>query len=226
MLLRLLCCVLLLWLSRDHVTSLDLEPGISEALAVDRARRVSDVRYALSFVIPELKGQPIEGRAEIRLRLSDASRPLALDFQATPSQVRGVTVAGRAAPSAIVNGHLVVTPEWLATGENEIAIEFTAGDVPFNRQDDFLYTLFVPARAHEAFPCFDQPDLKARVSLTLDVPAGWTAAPTPRSSIAPPPPAVRASASPSLSRSRRTSSRSPPANYLSTWPRATTARSA
>ena len=175
MLLRLLCCVLLLWLSRDHVTSLDLEPGISEALAADRARRVSDVRYALSFVIPELKGQPIEGRAEIRLRLSDASRPLALDFQATPSQVRGVTVAGRAAPSAIVNGHLVVTPEWLATGENEIAIEFTAGDVPFNRQDDFLYTLFVPARAHEAFPCFDQPDLKARVSLTLDVPAGWTA---------------------------------------------------
>ena len=62
MLLRLLCCVLLLWLSRDHVTSLDLEPGISEALAADRARRVSDVRYALSFVIPELKGQPIEGR--------------------------------------------------------------------------------------------------------------------------------------------------------------------
>jgi aminopeptidase N len=172
---RLLCCLLLLWLSRDHVTSFEPEPGISETLAADRAGRVSGVRYALSFVIPELKGQRIEGRAEIRLRLSDASRPLAIDFQAAPSQVRGVTVSGRAAPSTIVNGHLVVPPDRLATGENEVAIDFTAGDVPFNRQDDFLYTLFVPARAHEAFPCFDQPDLKARVSLTLDVPAGWTA---------------------------------------------------
>jgi aminopeptidase N len=36
-----------------------------------------------------------------------------------------------------------------------------------------LYTIFVPARAHEAFPCFDQPDLKARWTLALDVPTGW-----------------------------------------------------
>ena len=44
-----------------------------------------------------------------------------------------------------------------------------------NRDGEFLYTLFVPARAHLAFPCFDQPDLKARYTLTLDVPAGWMA---------------------------------------------------
>jgi len=35
--------------------------------------------------------------------------------------------------------------------------------------------LFVPARARLAFPCFDQPDIKARYALTLDVPAGWEA---------------------------------------------------
>ena len=44
---------------------------------------------------------------------------------------------------------------------------------PLNRSDDFIYTIFVPARAHEAFPCFDQPDLKARWTLVLDVAAGW-----------------------------------------------------
>ena len=44
-----------------------------------------------------------------------------------------------------------------------------------NRNPDFMYTLFVPARAHLAFPCFDQPDLKARWTLALDVPAGWQA---------------------------------------------------
>ena len=34
----------------------------------------------------------------------------------------------------------------------------------------------MPARAHQAFPCFDQPDLKARWSLALDVPEGWQVA--------------------------------------------------
>src|SRR6185369_9979841 len=51
--------------------------------------------------------------------------------------------------------------------------DFEAGDAPLNRNDDFLYTILVPARAHEAFPCFDQPDLKARWTLQLDVPAAW-----------------------------------------------------
>ncbi|MFT6216329.1 MAG: aminopeptidase N, partial [Roseivirga sp.] len=39
----------------------------------------------------------------------------------------------------------------------------------------FLYTLFVPDRARTAFPCFDQPNLKATYDLTLDLPAKWTA---------------------------------------------------
>ena len=54
-------------------------------------------------------------------------------------------------------------------------MDFTAGDESLNRNDEFLYTLFVPARAQFAFPCFDQPDLKARYRLTLEVPADWQA---------------------------------------------------
>ena len=52
---------------------------------------------------------------------------------------------------------------------------FRAGDQSLNRNPDFLYSLFVPARAHLAFPCFDQPDLKARYTLELAVPADWEA---------------------------------------------------
>jgi aminopeptidase N len=57
---------------------------------------------------------------------------------------------------------VVVPAEALVRGDNQVAVEFVAGDGPLNRRDEFLYTLFVPARAHEAFPSFDQPDLKAR----------------------------------------------------------------
>ena len=62
-----------------------------------------------------------------------------------------------------------------AAGSNVATIDFVAGDAPLNRSDDFLYTIFVPARAHEAFPCFDQPDLKARWTLSLEIPDGWEA---------------------------------------------------
>ena len=40
---------------------------------------------------------------------------------------------------------------------------------------DYLYTLLVPSDANALFPCFDQPDLKARVTLTLVTPRGWKA---------------------------------------------------
>src|SRR5688572_5283639 len=78
---------------------------------------------------------------------------------------------GRDAAYEAVNGHLVVGS--MPAGSHELAIDFVAGDESLNRNDEFLYTLFVPARAHLAFPCFDQPDLKGRYSLTLELPAGW-----------------------------------------------------
>ncbi|NIP82940.1 MAG: hypothetical protein GWM90_28425, partial [Gemmatimonadetes bacterium] len=54
-------------------------------------------------------------------------------------------------------------------------LRFTAGDGPLNRRDEFLYTLFVPDRAHEVLPSFDQPDIRARYRLELTVPTGWEA---------------------------------------------------
>lgn len=37
----------------------------------------------------------------------------------------------------------------------------------------YLYTQFEPNDAHRAWPCFDQPDMKARWSFTVDAPEGW-----------------------------------------------------
>ena len=151
------------------------EPGVSAALAHDRAARVRDVRYDLAFRIPAEQSAPVQGRATVRFRLTDTTGALALDFARSDSQVTGVTAGGRRIEAGLENGHVVLPAHALAAGENEIGIEFTAGDAPLNRNPDYLYTIFVPARAHLAFPCFDQPDLKARYALRLDVPAGWEA---------------------------------------------------
>jgi aminopeptidase N len=150
------------------------EPGISATLARDRAGRISNLRYELSFSIPKDKAAVINGHEVVTFTLSDASRPLFLDFEpATSRRIRELTIGTDRFEPRIVNGHLELPAAALRAGDNRVAMEFEAGDAPLNRNDDFLYTIFVPARAHEAFPCFDQPDLKARWTLSLDVPDGW-----------------------------------------------------
>src|SRR5439155_13574986 len=106
--------------------------------------------------------------------------PVVLDFRPDAGgRLYKVTVVRDEADVPIAaqqrNGHIILPSAALMKGWNTIAISFRAGNAPLNRSDDFLYTIFVPARAHEAFPCFDQPDLKARWTLSLEVPNGWEA---------------------------------------------------
>ena len=149
-------------------------PGVTEALAVDRAARVSDLRYDLSLTLPAGRSERISARVAITFSLGDATAPLQLDFEPNGmGAVRLVEANGSIVDAPLERGHIVLPASALRSGSNRVTIEFDAGDAPLNRNDDFLYTIFVPARAHEAFPCFDQPDLKARWTLALDVPDGW-----------------------------------------------------
>jgi aminopeptidase N len=149
-------------------------PGISEALARERAEAVADLVYDLAFVVPETRDRPIDGSVRIHLTL-EAPHRLVLDFAQPADRVRAVRVNGADAEVEFADGHILVPAERTVAGANTIAIDFTAGEQALNRQDEFLYTLFVPARARLAFPCFDQPDLKARYRLTLTVPEDWQA---------------------------------------------------
>ena len=147
-------------------------PGIADALARERAAVVRDLRYELDLQVPAARAVPVSGRVTARFTLAASGR-IVLDFSRPKEAVRTVRLDGRDAAYELVNGHLVIGTA--AAGAHEVAIEFVAGDEALNRNDDFLYTLFVPARARLTFPCFDQPDLKARYALTLTVPAGWQA---------------------------------------------------
>jgi aminopeptidase N len=148
--------------------------GVPLSLAEERAARLKDVRYDLHFTIPAAVTEPIRGEAVIRFTLKDWSRPLAFDFSG-PAAGLDVTAGGAATRFSAANEHIVIPSAALRAGENEIAIAFTASDVPLNRNPEFMYALFVPARARLAFPCFDQPDVKARFRLALDIPKDWQA---------------------------------------------------
>jgi aminopeptidase N len=152
-----------------------VEQGISITLARERVRVIDGVRYELAFEVPEMPSSPISARTRIHFSIRDVSEPLALDFVPGVEALQSLAVNGRPAQYRGVNGHIVISPEHLVPDENTIDIAFAAGDASLNRNAEFLYTLFVPARAHHVFPCFDQPDLKARFQLELTLHASWQA---------------------------------------------------
>jgi aminopeptidase N len=148
--------------------------GISQRLATERAANISSVRYALALNIPLQKKDPVRGTVAIRLVLADRA-PLIIDFAQPAENVSSIQANGQSVAVRSEHGHLIVPGESLTRGENVVDIAFTAGDEALNRHDEFLYSLFVPARASQTFPCFDQPDIKGSLSLTLDIPAPWVA---------------------------------------------------
>jgi len=154
-----------------------VEAGIPQALADERAARIRDLTYEASFNIPAARNEPIRGTITARFALEDATTPLIFDFAQPAEKFLGATVNGQATSEVeSSNGHLIVPATLLLAGQpNEVTFSFVAGDEALNRQDEFLYTLFVPARASLAMPVFDQPNLKARWVLSLEIPDAWTA---------------------------------------------------
>jgi aminopeptidase N len=150
--------------------------GVALDLATRRAATVSHVRYELALSIPPSLASPLTGTTTIRFALTDPSAPLVLDFETSRSHVKAVEAGGKPTAFAFVNGHIVVPAAALARGENAIRVTFDAGDASLNRNADFLYTLFVPARARLALPVFDQPDIKGRWTVTLEHPSAWQSA--------------------------------------------------
>ena len=155
--------------------------GIPRELARERARLISDLRYNLRFrLVPH--ASTTAGHEEIRFQLQ-STVPLLIDYrEGTASKLE---INGSDVPIQAENGHILLPQGKLRTGENHLVFEFEAPVAPagkaitrYEDKDDgseYIYTLFVPMDASMAFPCFDQPDLKGRFTLQLEMPRDWTA---------------------------------------------------
>jgi aminopeptidase N len=152
------------------------DPGVPLDVATARAANIGDLRYDLSLSIPEAITSPITGTTTIRFSLKDPAKPLVIDFETSRDHIKSVDANGRRSDFTYVNGHIVLPSASLTPGANAITIAFTAGDASLNRNNDFLYALFVPARARLALPVFDQPDLKGRWTVTLEHSEKWKSA--------------------------------------------------
>jgi aminopeptidase N len=157
-----------------------MAPGISRALARHRAGTIHDVRYELALDVTARDSA--QGHVTVRFRRSGSGDAI-LDFRGR--RLARATANGRPLPAgAARTGHLLVPAALLREGENALDLAFVADIAPSGASiirahdptdgSDYLYTLLVPADASQLFPCFDQPDLKAQVRLTLTAPAAWS----------------------------------------------------
>lgn len=154
--------------------AVEIEPGVSQKLAEQRRAAVGNLCYDLKFRIPASRKEKVTGSAVIKFTYKKCGDDLQLDFQGADGQYGGVvTVNGKKRRAEWRSEHIILKESWLKNGENAVDVAFTSGDKSLNRNDDYLYTLFVPDHARSVFPCFDQPDLKAVFKLKLDVPEGW-----------------------------------------------------
>ena len=158
-----------------------LAPGVPRVLATERAANIGDVRYALTLDLTHADSAP--GSVTVRFSQKRA-QDVILDFRG--SGVSRLRVNGAALPvnaSTWNRAHIRIPAAAVTVGENEVQVTFTApiaaaGASIIRSRDasdsqDYLYTLLVPSDASLLFPCFDQPDLKARVSLRVEAPRAW-----------------------------------------------------
>lgn len=95
---------------------------------------------------------------------------------------KDISVDGR---SAFRDHRIFFDKKYLKEGKNSVMIKFVSNYVRdcqgihyFRDKEDneeYLYSQHEAADAHKAFPCFDQPDMKAPYKLTVLVPKGWVA---------------------------------------------------
>ncbi|RCS26586.1 peptidase M1 [Polaribacter sp. WD7] len=152
---------------------LQLKKGISHELAKYRKQQITDLVYNLHFKIPKQKSKVIDARLALVFTVKDLKYDVFLDFNESASKLKSLKINGATAEINHQKEHLIIDKKNLNLGENSVEIFFDAGEKSLNRNQDFLYTLLVPDRASTLFPCFDQPDLKAKYNLRITAPKDW-----------------------------------------------------
>ncbi|MFI5228277.1 MAG: M1 family metallopeptidase, partial [Gemmatimonadales bacterium] len=143
-------------------------------------RMLSNVRYEMRLSV--VGADTARGSIVVRFA-ANAKRDVVLDFRGPA--LSHVTVDGAPSATEFNGAHLRIPARDVRVGDNAVTADFAALIAPAGASiikfrddkdgDTYLYTLLVPSDANALFPCFDQPNLKARLTLTLAVPAGWRA---------------------------------------------------
>ncbi len=158
-----------------------------------RSLRVKNVAYTLTVKLNDTD-EKFKGQSQIAFDMTDTgSAPLRIDHY--EGEVTSVTVNGTSVPTTVKKKYWLEIPaSTLKKGANTVAInyvqEYSHQGQGLHRfldpqtKEVFLYSQFETFDANRFMPCFDQPDLKATLALTVEAPGKWEViTTTPESSV-------------------------------------------
>jgi aminopeptidase N len=161
---------------------------LSQADAMARSARVSTVDYVLDFTLTGKES--FAGTTTVSFDLKDTDSAVTLDLD--KATVKSLTVNGKQVSPRYNNWFITLAPQDLAKGRNTVTVSYerphsTNGEGLHRMVDPvdgrvYTYSHFEPAAAHQMFAVFDQPDLKATYTVTVNAPADWHVITTTRES--------------------------------------------
>lgn len=154
---------------------------LDQDYAAFRKSQVSNVSYALSVEV-DAGSDIFDGVVQVRFDLNESNiSPVTFDFDA--GEIISLSVNGNTATWDYERWFITVPASAFLPGNNEVQIQYrrpfsTDGDGLHKFTDpengeEYLYTNFEPYNANRFFPMFDQPNLKAALSLEVLVPENW-----------------------------------------------------
>ena len=152
---------------------------LTQEAAERRFSQVRNVEYDMAFYLS--KGPTYKGTVTVSFDFQKLGYPLRFDFRGT--RVSSVFVNGK---PTVVNHDgraFFLDEKYLQQGPNNVQVEFDNkysgsghGLVRFQDPKDgrvYLYSNLEPFDGNRVFPMFDQPDLKARYTMTVRAPRNW-----------------------------------------------------
>ena len=156
--------------------------SLDKLTAEERASHFRKGSIVYNFILTFTPEQ-YHGLAELTFYLEDTNfAELKLDFTGTVTSVNINTIDLINVQAS--SNFLTFPKKYLQKGRNRISIFYSnkydtdkLGCISFfdDEKNQYLYTQFEPYAAHRVFPCFDQPDLKAKMRLSLVTPSSWVA---------------------------------------------------
>ncbi len=154
---------------------------LSQRYAAFRSHTVSDVHYDLDIDLTQSETQ-FYARSTVSFNWHDKSQSeLTLDFE--QGDIQQVKINGKIVAADYEQWYLRIAAEALTPGRNVIEVLYRRaystdgmGLHHFKDRDSgrrYLYSQFEAYEANKVFPLFDQPDIKATYTLTVQAPLQW-----------------------------------------------------
>ena len=153
--------------------------SLDQATAIQRAGiiRPGSINYNYNIII-----LPTEyyGLAELNFYIDNLNfTNLKIDF--TGKLIEEVVLNSRRFMPTTTENFMLLPKTYLQKGRNKLSVMYinsynndSYGCISFYDNDQqFVYTNFEPYGAHRVFPCFDQPDLKAKMKISIVTPQWW-----------------------------------------------------